>query len=1082
MKRKRLLSCLLSLSLLLSYLTIFPQATTHAASNLAAGKLPTASTTFSNIAKATDGIKSATSYTDSYPGSGLQWVKIDLGASFNINNIKLWHYFGDGRKYHDIIVQLSNDPTFSSGVTTVFNNDNDGSAKWGVGTNSEYIETSSGLNITFNTVKARYVRFFSNGSTANSYNHYSEIEINEAQAQPASCNLALGKVINTSAGFSDISKTTDGIKSTSNFADSYPTGGLQWVQVDLGESCFIRDIKVWHYFGDERKYHDVIVQLSNDPGFSTGVTTVYNNDANNSSGLGYGIYSEYAETGAGLEIPLQNQQMRYVRFYSNGSTANSSNHYGEIEIYGTTPHPETGNLAAGKMAYTSAPCTNVGAITDSNISTANYADSYNNYYGSHGAGLQSVTIDLCMSYNINNIKLWHYYGDARKYHDVIVQLSNDPNFQTGVTTVFNTDATNYACQGTGKDSEYAETSSGLNLNFAPVNARYARFFSNGSTVNEFSHYVEIQIFGDYAEHVSGNVADGKLPTSSTPFSGLSLVTDSVKNTDKFADSYPAGGLQWLQMDLGDYKNINDIKLWHYYGDSRKYHDVVVQLSNDPTFANGVTTVYNNDADNSAKLGAGTYNEYEETKSGLDISFSPVKARYARFYSNGSTANSSNHYVEIEMYEAAAVIHPVSVNLSKATDTVAIGGTDILSAAILPLDASNKNVTWSSDAPDVASVSQVGTVTGLKAGTAVITATTADGSLTSSCTVTVTAPVIHPVSISLGIDGTSTVYVNPVGTYQLTATVLPIDTTNKNVIWSSFDTSIATVSQTGLVTGVKEGLVSILATTEDGSLIARSMILVTNQAIHPSSVTLDKSNIKLLTGQTDTLSATVLPSNAADKSVVWASSNPIAVTVSQSGLVTAVAPGGSTITAKTVDGNLSVSCDVYVFAPQPAGNLALGKLPDFPDPGDGASATFKNLSMATDGIKSTSNFADSYPSADGLQWVQVELNPNQSYDIGYIKLWHYFGDGRKYHDVIVQVSESPFFSPGSYITVYNNDTDNSSGQGIGTNSEYSETIAGLSIEFPTTKARYVRFYSNGSTANKSNHYSEIEIYKDKASSQ
>lgn len=1088
MKRKRLLSCLLSAALLLSYLTVFPQSDAKAATNLAAGKLPIASTKFSGIEKATDGIKSPSNYTDCYPGSGFVWVQIDLGGSYDINNIKLWHYFGDGRTYHDVIVQTSNDPNFTY-AKTVFNNDKDGSTRisyqYGAGTNNEYQETSAGLNIKFETTNARYIRFFSNGSTANNYNHYSEIEVYEAQITGSLTNLAANKPVTTSASFSDLAKANDAIKSTGNFADSFPANGLQWVQVDLLESCFIDTIKLWHYYGDGRTYHDVIVQISDDPSFATGVKTLFNNDSNNSSGQGAGMSLEYAEKASGLSVSGKmygfHQRARYVRFYSAGSTANSSNHYGEIEIYGYTPEPATGNLAAGRPVFTSTSFANKNFITDGDTNTANFADSYE-FSGVYGNGLQYVTIDLCLPYSIDSIKLWHYYFDGRKYHDVIVQLSNDPEFKTGVTTVFNNDTDNYAGRGIGKDSEYTETSGGLNLTFEPVKARYARFYSNGSTSNAANHYVDIQIYGSYAEHVAGNLLDGKKPYStSASFNNTSLVTDGNKNTASFSDSHPNNGLQWMQMDLGASNNINNINLWHYYGDSRKYHDVIVQLSNDPTFATNVTTVFNNDADNSAEQGAGTDREYTETLSGLDISFAPVSARYARFYSNGSTANSSNHYVEIEMYGASEVVHPESVSLSKSTEAIAIGGTAFLSATVLPADASNKNVTWSSDAPDVAAVSQTGTVSGLKAGTAVITATTADGSLFSSCTVTVAAPVVHPTSISLGIDGASPyVNIHPGETYQLNATVFPEDTTNKNVIWSSVDESLATVSQTGLVTGVKEGPVTILAKTEDGGIFDGCFVVVATGTIHPQSVTLNKSSIVLQEGQTDTLTASVYPSNAENKSLVWASSYPDSVTVSQDGLVSAVSPYGATITATTVDGTLVASCDVRVLKIQPQGNLALGRLTDFPDPGQ-TSATFRNLSAATDGIKSIASFADSYP-ADGLQWIQMELNPNQSYDIGYIKLWHYFGDSRKYHDVIVQVSESPSFKPGSYITVYNNDSDNSAGQGIGTESEYSETSAGLAVEFPATKARYVRIYSNGSTANRSNHYSEIEVYRDKASAQ
>ncbi|NOU89708.1 hypothetical protein GC102_28745, partial [Paenibacillus sp. LMG 31460] len=97
-------------------------------------------------------------------------------------------------------------------------------------------------------------------------------------------------------------------------------------------------------------------------------------------------------------------------------------------------------------------------------------------------------------------------------------------------------------------------------------------------------------------------------------------------------------------------NVNRVKLWHYFGDTRQYHDVIVQLSNTEDFSSGVTTVFNNDTNNSAGQGAGVDNEYSETSAGKEIAFPTVNARYVRLWSNGSTANGSNHYVEVEIYK------------------------------------------------------------------------------------------------------------------------------------------------------------------------------------------------------------------------------------------------------------------------------------------------------------------------------------------------------------------------------------------------------------------------------------------------
>ena len=610
--------------------------------NLAIGATLSSSVPFDNLLYATD---SQTDNTADYARgtAGLQWVQLDLGSSYDLNEIQLWHYYGDGRSYRDVVVQLSNDASFASGAVTVFNNDKDGNAGLGVGTDNEYKETSAGKTINFAVVNARYARFYSNGSTVNGANHYVEIEVYGVEPQTApTVNLVPEGTISSSVPFDNSAFTTD--KLTDDTAD-YARGssGLQWVQVDLGAAYDLNEIQLWHYYGDGRSYHDVVVQLSNDASFSTGAVTVFNNDKDGNAGLGVGTDSEYSETSAGKTIRFAAVNARYARFYSNGSTVNGANHYVEIEIYGVEPQTvPTVNLVPEGALSSSVPFDNSSFATDK--MTDDTAD-----YARGTSGLQWVQVDLGASYDLNEIQLWHYYGDGRSYHDVIVQLSNDANFASGTVTVFNNDSNGSAGLGVGTDSEYSETSAGKTIAFGTVNARYARFYSNGSTVNGANHYVEIKVYGIEPQTApTVNLAPEGTLSSSVPFDNSSFATDKL--TDDTAD-YARGtsGLQWMQVDLGASYDVNEIQLWHYYGDGRSYHDVVVQLSNDETFSNGAITVFNNDKDGSAGLGVGTDNEYSETSAGKTINFDTVNARYVRFYSNGSTVNGANHYVEIEVY-------------------------------------------------------------------------------------------------------------------------------------------------------------------------------------------------------------------------------------------------------------------------------------------------------------------------------------------------------------------------------------------------------------------------------------------------
>ncbi len=294
---------------------------------------------------------------------GIKWIQIDLGQSYNINKINLWHYFGDGRTYRDVVIRVSNNSGFSSGVTTVFNNDTNNSLGFGAGSDAEYAESSAGKSITFNSVNARYVRLYSNGSSSNAYNHYVEVEVwtsggtaptptptravtatptraatptptRTASPTPtpggSSTNVALGKSGTSSVGALG-AVVTDGNKNTNNFFGL--DLGVQWIQIDLGQSYNINKINLWHYFGDGRTYRDVVIRVSNNSGFSSGVTTVFNNDTNNSLGFGAGSDAEYAESSAGKSITFNSVNARYVRLYSNGSSSNEYNHYVEVEVW-----------------------------------------------------------------------------------------------------------------------------------------------------------------------------------------------------------------------------------------------------------------------------------------------------------------------------------------------------------------------------------------------------------------------------------------------------------------------------------------------------------------------------------------------------------------------------------------------------------------------------------------------------------------------------------------------------------------------------------------------------------------------------
>lgn len=148
-----------------------------------------------------------------------------------------------------------------------------------------------------------------------------------------------------------------------------------------------------------------------------------------------------------------------------------------------------------------------------------------------------------------------------------------------------------------------------------------------------------------------NVAKGKTVTSSAePTHGeLAQLTDGDKDYVKSSLLELPGGVQWVQIDLGAENTLYAALVWHFHEGKRVYHDIVVQASNDPEFKNDVKLVYNNDHDNTAGLGSGQDKEYIENNKGRLMDAKGVKARYVRLYSQGSTANDMNNYVEVEVF-------------------------------------------------------------------------------------------------------------------------------------------------------------------------------------------------------------------------------------------------------------------------------------------------------------------------------------------------------------------------------------------------------------------------------------------------
>ena len=248
-------------------------------------------------------------------------------------------------------------------------------------------------------------------------------------------------------------------------------------------------------------------------------------------------------------------------------------------------------------------------------------------------------------------------------------------------------------------------------------------------------------------------------------------------------------------------------------------------------------------------------------------------------------------------------HVTGLDLSHSTRTIYLGQTVTMTATVLPSDASDKSVTWTSSNSDIVSVTQNGSVTANAMGEAEITATSNDGGFSKSCKVTVIEPLVPATSLTLT-PKTMSLNIGENGSLELQ--ILPNDC-NEILEWKSSDPSVATVNA-GDITALAAGTTTI---TVRGSNTSASATVTVIDPYAVTGVTLDRTTLSLEMGETATLVATVLPEDARDKTVTWSSGNTAVATVDQQGKITTVSPGTAQITVTTKDGSFSASCALTV---------------------------------------------------------------------------------------------------------------------------------------------------------------------------
>ncbi len=286
-----------------------------------------------------------------------------------------------------------------------------------------------------------------------------------------------------------------------------------------------------------------------------------------------------------------------------------------------------------------------------------------------------------------------------------------------------------------------------------------------------------------------------------------------------------------------------------------------------------------------------------------------------------TGESKFFTVRINVYGIGSdVIDADNVILNKTNITMKQNESQKLSATIKPDNASDKRVKWTTSDPSVAIVDSDGNVTGTGEGDAVITATAKDGEK-ATCNVTVTKP--DPTDIVTSVEK---IELKTNKETEITATVMPENVNDSKLTWSSSDESIVTIEETSSKNRVSTAKVksasksgtAVITIAASNGLKKKINVNVTNQ--ESESVTIDKAKLDMITGDSETLTATVTPEDTIDKSITWTSSNTDVATVTN-GKVTAVAPGTATITA--TNGSNSATSSVTVRNPLPTGVNANG---------------------------------------------------------------------------------------------------------------------------------------------------------------
>lgn len=331
---------------------------------------------------------------------------------------------------------------------------------------------------------------------------------------------------------------------------------------------------------------------------------------------------------------------------------------------------------------------------------------------------------------------------------------------------------------------------------------------------------------------------------------------------------------------------------------------------------GVTSVVLNESEVSLNLSMKQIQlratVYPENASNKAVKWTSTDTTKARVSDNGTVtllkpgsvtiiATSVDNPEATAMCNLNIQIPVVSVALDSEEKTMYVGQSERLSYVVLPMNASNNSVTWTSTNPSAVTVDNTGKVTAKNVGTSVIILKSLDGGFSTFCTITVKR-------IATGVKFDASELNLKTGEYYFLKTELtPAGSTETELSWESSDTKVATVDDAGKVTAKEAGTAIIMARTEAGG-IAYCKVIVT-QAVE--GLLLNYSEKTVFLGTEFKLKVSISPSDASEKDVIWKSSDPTVASVSDEGVITGLKGGMAVITCTTVDGGYSAVCVITV---------------------------------------------------------------------------------------------------------------------------------------------------------------------------